>query len=827
MSDKILVIAEKPSVAADFTKVLPDKFKKEKNYYEGENYIISYAVGHLLTIAEPNEIDPKFKGWSLKNLPIIPESFPLKPIEKSKTQLNVLAKLIRKKEVTQIINACDAGREGELIFRYIMDYVQLKRKVNKPLKRLWLQSMTAGAIKKAFEDLKADEELLSLADAAKSRSEADWLIGINGSRGLTAYNSKMGGFFLTPCGRVQTPTLSMIVEREKLRENFKSEIYYNLMADFSCDKDEYQGKWFDPGFSKDPKNSHKTADRIWDFNKASEIEKKCKGKEAKVTESSKPSSQRSPLLYDLTSLQREANSRFGYSAKMTLGIAQSLYEKYKLLTYPRTSSRHLPEDYIPSVKSVLETLKAGDYSIFASEALNKNYVKADKRIFDNKKISDHFAIIPTTTKAPKKLPDRESKIYEMVVQRFLAVFFPPAKFLNTLRISMVEGESFKTEGKVLVEAGWKAIYKQSEQEKTLSPLKKDKRVLADKIEILEDETKPPARFSESTLLSAMESAGKLVEDEELRDALKERGLGTPATRAAIIEKLVYDRYVVREDKALVPTSKAFDLLDLISVMKIDNLKSPKLTGDWEYKLGQIERGKMTRDEFMSEIKNATKQIIESVKGFEEDSTKKEAPFSPLEGMKFYETISRYKSEDESYMIRKILGGRRMSPEEIKELLIKRKLGPMEGFRSKKGKPFTASIILNENNKVQFVFSNAEADEDIDLNNAKVIGKSPVDDSDVYMTETAYISQSAIDKKNTGLRINRVILGKEISEENIKLMLSGEKSNLIEGFRSTKKNRLFDAFLHLTKTGRVRFSFPPPKKGGRKKAVSKETKEKEA
>jgi DNA topoisomerase-3 len=811
MSEKILVIAEKPSVAGDITKVLPDKFKKEKTHYEGERYIVSYAVGHLLTICEPGEISEKFKSWTLKTLPIIPEQFPLKPISKSETQLKALLKFIKKKEVTHIINACDAGREGELIFRYIIDYASMKGKTKKKISRLWLQSMTPDAIRKAFEELRSNEEMFSLADAARSRSEADWLIGINGSRGLTAYNSQFGGFHLTPCGRVQTPTLGMLVEREKQREAFVSRDYWNLLGEFAYHGKTYSGKWFDPKFKKSEKDPQDSADKIWDEKKALEIAEKCNGKQAVVTESTKSSTQKCPPLYDLTSLQREANNRFGFPAKMTLSVAQSIYDKYKLITYPRTDSRYLPEDYLNPVKDLMGVLSAGEYGRFAKEAVERKYIKNEKRIFNNQKISDHFAIIPTSN-LPKKLPERELKIYTMILQRFIAVFFPAAEFLNTTRISEVEGETFKTEGKILKVPGWKAVYQQETAgEKLLEPLTKEAKPILEEIQVKKDATRPPARFSESTLLSAMENAGKMVEDEELKEAMKERGLGTPATRAAIIEKLMTDKYVVREDRELLPTSKAFDLFRLINAMDIVQLKSPELTGEWEYKLGLIEKGEMTRAEFMKQIEESTKTLVASIKNFDEEKTRKEADFSPLNGIKWYETLSRFYSEDGEYAIRKILGGRRMAPGEIKTLVQERKLGPLEGFRSKRGRPFTASIILNDSNKVEFVFSGGEEDTETNLQDAEVIGKSPIDDSPVYKTLNAYVSDSALHKSKNGIRINRVILGKEITEENMKRMLAGEKTELIQGFRSKKTNRLFDAYLELTKTGKIRFSFPPRKK----------------
>ena len=821
MSDqlKTLVIAEKPSVAADICKVLNDTFKKEKTHHEGEKYIVSYAVGHLVTIADPKEMDAKYKSWSFKTLPIIPDDYILKPIEtsSSKTQLTALGKLMRRKDVGLIINACDAGREGELIFRYILDYVGAKRKITKETKRLWLQSMTPDAIKKGFDNLKRDEEMLHLAQAAKSRSEADWLIGINGSRAMTAYNNKFGGFHLTPCGRVQTPTLSMIVKREHQRDSFVPEKYWTIEGFFSDGQVEYSGKWYNPEFSKSPDKPHHNAERLWEEEQAQKVKEACDGKPAIVEEKSKPSYQKCPALYDLTSLQREANSRFGFSAKGTLGIVQSLYEKYKMLTYPRTDSKCLPEDYLDQVKEVTEKLQSGEFEKYATKAIKNDYIKFDKRVFNNKKISDHHAIIPTPVK-PRKLPEKEMKIYTMVVQRFLGIFYPPAKYQVTNRTTVVGDYYFKTEGKVLEIPGWKEVYEQESQgEKLLVPLKNKESVTTKELEIKEDLTKPPARYNESSLLSAMESAGKLVEDEELKEAMTERGLGTPATRAAIIEKLVSDKYMVREDRELVPTSKAFELLRLISAIKVEGLTSPELTAEWEHKLSQMEKGDISREDFMKEIANVTEEMVSVIKGYDEAEFKKPAPFSPLNGEVWFETLSRYTSEDGKKSIRKFLGGRHMSPEEIETLLIEGQLGPMEGFRSKRGNPFTAMLKTTDTG-VTFVFGNAE-DEEIEWDKATLIGKSFLDDSEVYMTDTHYVSKSIEDKEaKKAIKLNRVILGKEISQENMQKLIAGEKTDLIEGMRSSKTKRLFDAFLELDKDAKIKFSFPPRKS---KKAAKEE------
>ncbi len=826
---KTLVIAEKPSVAQDIARALSEKFESHKTHHESDNYIVSYAVGHLLTICNPKEMDERLKEWTLDNLPIIPEKFEIKPLPKTKAQLSVLGKLMKRKDVDVIVNACDAGREGELIFRYILQYVSGEKPLKKQMKRLWLQSMTQTAIREGFAHLRREEEMNRLAAAAVSRSEADWLVGINSSRALTGYKSKRGGFFLTPCGRVQTPTLSMLVNRERERDAFVPRPYWEVYADFapgskgSAD-DEYKGRWFQPDFKKSPDDEHQRAERIWDKERAEEILDKCRGKKARVEETQKPSSQSSPTLYDLTTLQREANQRFGFSAKNTLGIAQALYERHKALTYPRTDSRYLPEDYLDHVKDLMKNLGKGEFKKFSDIAIKNGYVRPDKRIFDNARISDHHAIIPTTV-IPSDLSEPEKRIYQMVTQRFLAVFFPPARFLNTTRISIVEDEHFKTEGKVLQEPGWKIIYGIDKQEESILPaLRKDAEYFARDVSSKEDVTRPAPHLNESTLLSIMESAGKLVEDEELREAMKERGLGTPATRAAIIEGLIADKYVVREGRDLLPTAKGIDLFQMLTAMELEEMVSAELTGEWEHKLNRIEKGIYTRDEFMNEIVGFTRRIVEKIKHYDEDAHREKAPFT-FGGQDFYETFSKYESADGSIIIRKMLGGRQMSAEEVLELLEKRSLGPLQGFRSKQGKPFSAVIKFNAENRVEFVFEDNDTGPDgqaLDVSTQEPLGVSPVDGTKVYETLTSYVSESALEEENKkGLRVNKVILGKPIDRENMRRMLSGEKTELIKAFQSSKTRRFFDAYLSLSKDGKIKFEFPPRQFRGKAAAKKEE------
>jgi DNA topoisomerase-3 len=452
---KAFIIAEKPSVAGDIARALGG-FKKNSDYYESADYVLSSAVGHLLELVPPVGVEAARGKWTFKCLPVIPPHFDLQPIERNENRLKLLAKLIKRKDVDTLINACDAGREGELIFRNVVRYT----KARQPIKRLWLQSMTPTAIREGFEHLRADAEMQPLASAALSRAEADWLVGINGTRAMTAFNSKSGGFFKTTVGRVQTPTLAVVVEREEKIRNFVPRDFWEIYATFDAASGQYTGRWFDEKFVR-PEGRDADAElkpeRFWDLSRAEAIRDKCLGKPGRVTEENKPSTSLSPLLYDLTSLQRDANARFGLSASRTLQLAQALYERHKVLTYPRTDSRALPEDYLGTVKNTLAAFSRTAYAPFAAAILQNDWVKPNKRIFNNAKVSDHFAIIPTTQMA-RGLSELEHKLYDLVAKRFLAIFHPAAEFLETTRITRVEGEPFKTEGKIMVAPGWLEVY---------------------------------------------------------------------------------------------------------------------------------------------------------------------------------------------------------------------------------------------------------------------------------------------------------------------------------------------------------------------------------
>jgi len=818
---KALIIAEKPSVATDIARVLKAPRDKSKDFFENDEYIVSSAVGHLLELIVPPDQDIKRGKWTFDKLPHIPTYFDLQPIAKSESRLKVLLRLIKRDEVTSFVNACDAGREGELIFRYIIQYARIKhpkKTAGKTVSRLWLQSMTPDAIRNGFSKLRSDDAMMPLANAASCRSEADWLIGINGTRAMTAFNSKSGGFYLTPVGRVQTPTLAVVVDREKIIRNFDPRDYWEVQARFQVQSGEYTGRWIDEEFKKDPDDAHKRAERIWEHAKAEGIKEKCEKQSGEVTEKSKPSKQAAPALFDLTTLQREANARFGFSARNTLAIAQALYERHKILTYPRTDSRCLPEDYVSSVKQTIEALNQANYKGSAGDILKNNWIQAgNKKIFNNSKISDHFAIIPTLKAAPSTLKEQELKVYDLVVKRFLAVFHPSAEFLVTTRITRVEGQPFKTDGKVLVKPGWLSVYGREQQNDDtghLVPVAEGESVKVSEITVDSKATRPPARYTEATLLSAMEHAGKRVDDEELAEAMIEKGLGTPATRASIIEELIRHKYMVREQRELIPTAQAFSLITLLTALNVDALSKPELTGEWEFKLKEIERGNFDRESFMNDIRSMTDKLVTATKAYDGDTVpgdygQLEAACPKCEGGVIKETYKRFhcKSEECDFSFWKIMGGRQFELAEADELVSNRRIGPLDGFRSKMGRAFSAELKLTDDQKVEFDFGNDDdEEEEVDFTGQVSIGSCPKCKAMVYEHGRSYVCE-----KNTGkerqctFRTGKLILKRDIEKEQVIKLLKDGKTDLIPNFIS-KKGRPFKAFLILKPDGDVGFEF---------------------
>jgi len=824
---KALVIAEKPSVALDISRALGG-FEKKDDYFENDSFVIASAVGHLLELTIPPEAEVKRGKWTFAHLPVIPPHFALKPISKAESKLKLIKRLIKRKDIDSLINGCDAGREGELIFRHIVDDAKTK----KPIQRLWLQSMTAQSIRDGFERLRSDEAMQPLADAAVCRSESDWLVGINGTRAMTAFNSKSGGFFLTTVGRVQTPTLTILVDREQKIKRFKPRDYWELHATFRAQGGDYQGRWLDEGFDKREKEGDPDlrAERIWVKEKAIEIREKCLNQPGIVTEESKPSKQLSPLLYDLTSLQREANSRFGYPAGRTLQLAQALYERHKMLTYPRTDSRALPEDYLPTVRETLKAFEGSSYDSAARKIQAEGWVAPNKRIFNNAKISDHFAIIPTQLGPKKKLSEEEQKIYDMVVRRFLAVFYPAAEYRITTRITRVITEAFKTEGKVLVHPGWLEVYGKESAGKdaeNLAPVENGEEVKTMDVELAENQTKPLPRFSEATLLSAMEGAGKLVDDEELRAAMTAKGLGTPATRASIIENLIKEKYVLRQQRELQPTAKAFSLITLLRGLDIPELCSPELTGNWEYKLKLMEQGKLDRASFMSEIESMTRKMVDRAKSFDSDTVPGDFGVlttpCPKCGQEVKETYKTYQCKACDFSVWKILSGRQFELEEMETILEKGSIGPLQGFRSKQGWPFAAIIKLNDEKKLEFDFGDQGKDEDaqqepLDVTGKERLGSCPKCQSGVYEEGMHYICERTRgEKKDCDFKTGKIILQREIEPAQVRKLLADGKSDLINKFVSNRTGRAFDAFLQI-KDGKVGFEFQP--RASKKKSSAK-------
>ena len=874
---KSLIIAEKPSVAQDIVRALSPaggssgKFEKHDDYFESERYLVTSAVGHLLEIKAPEEFDVKRGKWSFANLPVIPPHFDLNPIDKSKARLGAIMKLVKRKDVSELINACDAGREGELIFRLIQQHSKSKH----PVRRLWLQSMTPAAIRDGFDHLRTDAQMLPLADAARCRSEADWLVGINGTRAMTAFNSRDGGFFLTTVGRVQTPTLSIMVEREEKIRKHVSRDYWELKATFAAQAGEYEGKWFDPKWKKlaaasttdgapslaDPEQR---ADRLWNAHDAKAIAGAARGQPASVTEEARPSTQSAPGLYDLTTLQREANSRLGFSAKTTLSIAQALYEKHKVLTYPRTDSKHLPEDYVDVVKQTMQMIASEDMpgplralAAHAKTAIKESLVKPNKKIFDNAKVSDHFAIIPTL-QAPNSLSDSEAKLYDMVVKRFLAVFFPSAEFLVTTRISTVKTadkeHKFQTNGKVMVKPGWLAVYGREAQEDdaNLVAVAAGEIVRTEDVAVNALKTKPPARYTEATLLSAMEGAGKLIDDDDLREAMQEKGLGTPATRAATIEGLIYEKYIHRDGRDLVPGAKAFQLMTLLRGLGVEDLTKPELTGNWEYQLAEMEKGKLERETFMAEIAAMTERIVKKAKEYDRDTIPGDYATllnrCPNCGGVVKENYRRFacsgsrpegdgngNTEPCGFSISKVPGSRSFELDEVERFLADKKIGPLEGFRSKAGWPFTAELKLAfdddiKNWKLEFDFGedakkDGESGEAVDFSAQVSLGACPKDQGHVYEHGASYVCEHAVGANVTcDFKSGKIILQQPIPRDQMNKLLESGRTDLLEGFVSNKTRRKFKARLaYDNKEGKVSFEFEPraPRAAGAaKKAVAK-------
>jgi len=716
---KTLVIAEKPSVGQDLARVLTGPFKKGEGFLEGPEEVITWAVGHLVQLAEPDAYDPKYKSWRMPDLPIVPDHFKLiVRDERSRKQMSVVTKQIGRDDVGDVVNACDAGREGELIFAYLYE----KAKGKKPVKRLWLNSMTSAAMKQAFAGLRPAEEFALLEDAARSRSEADWIVGMNATRAATIrLRSSFDG--AVSLGRVQTPTLAIIARREEEIRAFKPEPYWLVDATFAAlalegspaaGERTYIGHFHappgSPGNTKGP--------RIATEPEAAAIVEACRGEPGTITKlEKKEQREKAPMLYDLTTLQREANNRYGFSAKRTLAAAQRLYEEHKALTYPRTNSRYLTSDMVEEIKPIAELVGADPDYRKGAEYVTGLDVLPLGRVVNDEKVTDHHAIIPTRAEHRlEKMGSDDRRIYDMAVRRFLAVFHPEAVFENTRVETTVQaaGDSFvfRTRGKLLLVPGWRGVYDEvasdtkpageddDDADQQLPRLEKDEQVKTREIESTRKETKPPRRYSDASLLGAMETAGKLVDDEELREAMKDSGIGTPATRAAIIERLIAVGYVERDGRALVASEKG---LNVIRLLNEHALTSPELTGSWEHRLGKIERGEDSRKDFMSDIAGFAGETVKELDESLKDVRIPRAKLGPcpvcgheiVENRKGYSCWAR---EDPGcgFVIWKSKAGKQLPIAVARELI---KTGytarAVTGFRGRSGRTFRAHLAMSQ------------------------------------------------------------------------------------------------------------------------------------
>jgi DNA topoisomerase-3 len=725
---KTLLIAEKPSVGQDLARVLPGPFKKQEGFLEGPDHVITWAVGHLVQLAEPEAYDAKYKSWRMGDLPIVPERFKLEVRdERSRKQMTAVSKQLRREDIDVVVNACDAGREGELIFAYLFE----KAKADKPVKRLWLSSMTNQAMKAALESLRPSEEFAKLEEAARSRSEADWIVGMNATRAATIrLRSSFDG--AVSLGRVQTPTLAIVARREEEIRAFKPEPYWLVDATFvggvgGLQDNETGGERTYLGHFQAPAGSPGTTKgpRIGTEEEALAIVTACEGRPGTITKlEKKEQREKAPMLYDLTTLQREANNRFGFTAKRTLAAAQRLYEEHKALTYPRTNSRYLTTDMVEEIKPIAELVGThAEYAKGAAYVVGLDVLPLG-RVVNNEKVSDHHAIIPTRSEHNlEKMGSDDRRIYDMAVRRFLAVFHPEAVFENTRVETTVEtGESgkghvFRTRGKLLIVPGWRGVYdeisadakaaeveargdEEEETDQQLPRLIEDESVQTREVASVRKETKPPRRYSDASLLGAMETAGKLVDDDELREAMKESGIGTPATRAAIIERLITVGYVERDGRALVATEKGRNVIRLLNEHA---LTSPGLTGSWEQRLGKIERGEDSRKKFMSDIAGFAQETVNELDETLKDVRIPRARLGPcpvcgheiVENRKGYSCWAR---DDPGcgFVIWKAKAGKTLPIAIAKELI---KTGytaqAVTGFRGRTGRSFRAHLALSQ------------------------------------------------------------------------------------------------------------------------------------
>lgn len=784
---KTLIITEKPSVARDIAKSLGN-LKQEKDYFENEEYVISWSLGHIVELYEPEDYDKKYKFWALQTLPIIPGEFKFKPIKKTESRFKVLKKLISRKDVDKLVNACDAGREGELIFREILLLVEPKEKI---LKRLWLSAMTKEEIVKEFKGLRDSADFDRLGESAFARTEGDWLVGINATRAFT----RRWGTLLS-LGRVQTPTLNIICNREQEIRNFKPETYFELEGQFKKEAFIYKGTYVD-------RNGNS---RFVKSEAVKSILKKLDKKDGKVSNLRVNQVKNlPPLLYDLTELQRDANKQFGFSAQRTLNIAQSLYESKKLITYPRTDSRYLPSSLKGNIAKILSKLKSTNYAEFINKIQEKG-IKFSSRIINDAGVTDHYAIIPTgETQAIKTLKKEEAMIFDIILKRFISVFMEPAVQLKINFNTIVENEIFKTSLSLINYAGWMEIYGEKSLGDFVS-VKENDFVKVLSFNVLEKQTQPPQRFTDATLLSAMENAGKLIEDEKLKEAMKEKGLGTPATRASIIERLIEVGYVERVGRSLIPTDKGMRLIHLASEMNVEEILSPALTGEWEKKLLDIEKGLLNSKEFIKGIINLTKSIVDKVKGYSGSfsvttGSEEAVGVCPKCGGKVFEeprsfTCENVKTGSCDFVLWKKLKNKNIDRETASRLL-KGETVEIQKMLSSNKRYFNARIKL-EDRKIVFVFDETPQEKI----NSEPLGDCPYCDGKVYESNDFYYCES---NGKCRFRMKKVLGKRLITREEVMELLREKKTKLLEGFKS-KGGKSFSAYLYIDNRGSVKFEF---------------------
>lgn len=823
---KLLIIAEKPSVARDIATALGG-FTQAEGWHESDTAIVASAIGHLVELHVP---EAETGGKDLASLPVIPRRFELRPIGKTRTQFSTLKKLMSRPDVDTVYNAADAGREGELIFRRIYELAGC----TKPIKRVWLQSMRADAIREGVRAAKPGAAFDALADAARCRAEADWLVGINGSRGVTRLRERqVRAYEQMTAGRVQTPTLGIVVAREREIAAFVPKDYWEIHGRFGAEAGSYSGRWLDAAATRASESSEQADDaeaagfRIFDRARAEAVLAKCRGvAPTSARDERRRSTSAPPKLFDLTSLQREAIKKLRISAKRTLEVAQALYETHKVLSYPRTDSSALPEDYLDEARAVMTVLAEGQRGVHARRALERdcNWSVPDKRIFDNSKISDHFAIIPTQTK-PSGLSDTEAAIYDMVVRRFIAAFHPAAEYDNTTRITVVAGEHFKSTGRVLVTPGWLEVYGRDEmgdKAPALCALRDGESVRNEAMELKGLQTKPPSRYTEDTLLTAMECAGRYVDDDDARDALKERGLGTPATRAGMIEGLLATKdgqgrpkepYVERQGKEayLVPTSNGKGLIDFLSANGIESLTSPRMTGDWEQKLRLMEKGQYTRAAFMAEIAAMVTGMLDVIRAKASTIPAPQERFLsvPCPKCKGTQVASNQrtfqcKGEGCGFVFWREICGRDLSDAEADQLFRDGAIKQLDGFVSKRKTKFAAGLKLNAQFRADLVFQEGPDGKE-GASALRVLGVPCPKCGGVVRIKGGDYPHYACDAGD--FKLWKMVAGRPLSDAEAMTLITRKVLPPVHGFVSVKTKRKFAAGLRLSRDlAKVEFEF---------------------